>query len=500
MTEPWTPATLSSQQDAVCSTPQAACGATQCCECLGPQDPAPAPAPPTPVITHVEWLDGAADGVLSGEGTQFVNLPVDDKWVGGRFAANRRRLGCTPGFKVTFDQPGEHAFHVKLAPGGSNAVYTVHEKPRLVHFRSDATWVDGTTDADGTKVVATGPAITVAGNDTWQLEAHDEYATVVSSGTLRTLRAAYLLQVKMDGLAAIAPSIANAIGEYDSHYIRLVELPAATIARIPNVGTDTGPLETAVATAWTGSQGPAKAPYAIAVVFTDHLAVKNPGQVLTRIGVRVGPGRPVVNIPVVGPGLTDPAVDDHALWRDIVPGEDWFVSASFAPDDGSDAVDIPADKCTPSPARTGWSSDVHVDVTGLDAGTGTITLTVDWVDRMRGGVSLGGGATVVVCTRAWWQTISANDQNCTLVHELGHQFGMVPTGADRTLDAHEFQYTGHGHVGSHCRKGVARAAGYGDDASLAASRCVMFGTVNGRIAFCGDCAPQVRKVDLTAGW
>jgi hypothetical protein len=507
MMEPWTPAAMSSQQQSVVATPQAAAGATQCCECLGPlmsvaPDAPPAPVqatPPVAVITHVEWLDGAGDAVLGGEGTQFVNLPVADKWVGGQLASNARRLGRSPGFKVTFDQPGAHAFRVKLAPGGSNAAYTGTETPRNAQFVTDTAWMSGTTEADGTQVVATGPSLCVAGNDTYMLEAHDDNATTVSSGTIRTLRAVHLVQVKMDGLASIAPSIAGAIGEYAGHFIRLVELPAVTMPRIANVGRDTAALNSAVVTAWDASQGPGKAPYAIRVVFTDHLAVRNPSQSVLKTAVAVGPTRPAVTVAMMGPGMVDPSIGVHPLWKDLVPGESWFVSASYTPDGGGAAVPIPEGKCSALPAGTGRADNVSVDVTGLPAGTGTITLTVNWVDRMRGGIALA-GPTVVVCTRGYWVDIPAASQNCVVVHELGHKFGMVPEGSGRSLDRHADQYTNSGHIGSHCHTGTAAAANYGGSVALAASTCVMFGTVNGRLAYCGACAPQVRKVDLGSGW
>ena len=107
---------------------------------------------------------------------------------------------------------------------------------------------------------------------------------------------------------------------------------------------------------------------------------------------------------------------------------------------------------------------------------------------------------MLVCTRAWWSTKSAASQNQTLVHELGHQFGMVPVGTGGSLDRHAQQYSASGHVGSHCHKGTAAAANYSNTAATTASTCVMFGATNGKLALCGDCAPQARKLDITAGW
>lgn len=497
------------QQAEVEETPQtAATGATQGCVCPPkPVDPNKPKVPPKPVdppkvipvIVKVEWLDGPGMGVLAGEGEQIVNMPVDDKWVGDKLAKNKRRLSHQPGYKVTFNQPGSHSFKVRLVPGGSNAAYTTTEEGRNGKFKAEKEWVSGSTDGDGTKVVEVGSALTVAGGDSYKLEAQDDKATLVTSSNIKTIRAVHCVQIKMTGLTAIATSITDCIGEYAKHHVRLVELPSVNMPHLHNVGSDTSTLRTNVDTAWNGSQGKAKAPYALGIVFTDHLAVKNPNQTLTKAGQDVGPGKPACSIRIMGPGLTNPTVSEHPLWRDIVPGEGWFISASYTPDGGGAAIPINEPQCVPS-SPTGYSARVNIDVTGLPAGTGTISLTLNWVDRMRGGISLGGSPTVLICTRAWWQDIGTAEQNQTLVHELGHQFGMVPEGTGSSLDRHADQYTGSGHVGSHCHHGVPTKTNYGDSASNTASTCVIFGATNGKLAYCSLCAPQVRKVDLTAGW
>jgi type VI secretion system secreted protein VgrG len=78
---------------------------------------------------------------------------------------------------------------------------------------------------------------------------------------------------------------------------------------------------------------------------------------------------------------------------------------------------------------------------------------------------------------------------------MGHKVGMVPDGT--TLDATPNQYTGKGHVGSHCHTGLAVLATY---SGVDGSTCVMFGATNGLSAFCADCARAAKKVDLSAGW
>jgi hypothetical protein len=141
---------------------------------------------------------------------------------------------------------------------------------------------------------------------------------------------------------------------------------------------------------------------------------------------------------------------------------------------------------------------VRIDVRELPAGRGVITLVVNWVDRMRAGLSFGGNA-VCVCSRAWWQDIREAEQNQVLVHEVGHQIGMVANSTGILPDKVSTHYDdAKGHVGDHCHQGIAAGqARYDSDADAAASRCVMYGQTNGRIAFCANCAPAVRKVDIS---
>ena len=490
---PWPTDDKPAEQKAVADCIPSATGPTQPCGKAAPK------ATVVPKIVKVEWLDGSGSGVLAGEGLQFVNLPVDDKWVGGQLATNKRRLGHTPGYKVTFDQPGSHAFKVRLVPAGGNSAYTATEEGRNGNFKVHKEWVSGTTGDQGMQVVVAGPALTVAGGDSYQLEAQDDQATLVKSGSIKTLRALHGVQIKMTGLTATASSIADCMGELAKHHIRLIDLASVGMTRLHNVGTDTAALAANVQTAWNASQGKPKAPYALGMVFTDHLAVKNANKAVSKaVTIGATPRSEVINI--VGPGLTDPALSARSLWIDLVPGEGWFVSASYTPHGGT-AVPLAEAKLTPVAGGNPKDFDkVKVDLTGLPAGAGTITLTVNWVDRMRGGISLGGMPTVLVCTRAWWVDKSTAAQNQVLVHELGHQFGMVPVGSGSSLDAHSDQYTGGGHVGSHCHNGVPAATNYGSAAATAASACVIFGATNGKLAFCGNCAPQVKKADLSAGW
>jgi hypothetical protein len=107
-----------------------------------------------------------------------------------------------------------------------------------------------------------------------------------------------------------------------------------------------------------------------------------------------------------------------------------------------------------------------------------------------------------VCTKAWWQAISTEEQNQTMIHELGHKVGMVADGTGKLPDAVTSLYnSSQGHVGNHCYKGNASGqARYDSSSDHSKSKCVMYGATNGKSAFCANCKPALRKMDLSDGW
>ena len=149
----------------------------------------------------------------------------------------------------------------------------------------------------------------------------------------------------------------------------------------------------------------------------------------------------------------------------------------------------------------GYCDSVDIDVSRLPAETGTIELKVNWVDRMRGGISFRGTNIVAICTKAWWQTKSETAQNQAIVHEVGHQLGMVANGSRILPDKTPNHYdNSKGHKGNHCHAGIPTGqARYDSKADKAASTCVMYGATNGKIAFCSECAKALKKVDLKNG-
>ena len=458
------------------------------------------PPPPAkeenPSITSVTILQD--DDKTAGGGKQFTNLPPDAKWVDGVDVLHKARLGLRLRIKVTFDKPGAHGFKLKLKPSPANSVYTGGEKGRNDNFKYQEAEKSYTTGGDGTKIVEDDFFVAAGGNDGYTVVAKDDAGKEVTSGSLTTRRLAWVVELKMKNLASVASNIASMTGEFAKHGLKLIQLTAVDMDHLPNISAsaaDTAALKSKAKTAYSGSTGPSKKPYVIAIAYTDHLAVKDSGQTLSKAGVEVGPGKTDVQIPIV-----DASGEKKYLWHDLVPGEGWFVSASFLADGAAAgaAVAIAASDCKPLPVNAAnpnlWST-VEVKVSGLAAAKGVLTVKVDWVNRMRGGISLSGNI-VCVCTRAWWRDKTGPEQNQVMIHEIGHQLTMVSDGTGKGPDKVSTEYTGKGHVGSHCHHALGVLASYAN----VTGDCVMFGATNGVTAFCANCAPAVVKQDLSAGW
>lgn len=447
-----------------------------------------------PRIVAVEWVEGTA---TIASGTQWVNLSRDAKWVDGTRVTSIDRCGQRPWVKVRFDRPGAHHFKIKLVPDPSSVVYTGAEKGRSANFTYEERELDFNTAGDGTKVIEGDLFLTVASKASYKLKAKDDYGHEVESGALTAKRLVYYLELPMQGLTSVATSLGTMTGEFASHDLVMVAAGRQEMAHLPNISRDAADntaFENNARTAYQAAGVADKEPYLIAVAYTDHLAVKAPNQPGQTVAT-VGPGQSAVDIT-----FYDPHHNEMPLWNNIVPGEDWFVSAQYTQTGPTPAAPmvIPRARCSLVPATASVPDDartVRVDVSWLPPGTGDIDLVVHGVALMRAGVALGNGNAVCVCTRAFWRSESNAQQNAVMIHEIGHKVGMVPNGTG--VDRSPTQYDESGHRGSHCHNGITARANYG---GVAGSTCVMFGETNGLSAFCANCQPGVRKNDLSAGW
>jgi type VI secretion system secreted protein VgrG len=452
-------------------------------------------------IESIAWLDGDNDKETAGA-IQWVNLPQEDKWVdAANGVANKDRLGRKPRFKVKFSTPGRHSFKVKALADADNVEYTDTEKNRNDNFKWQDQTKTYTTDDDGTKIVAGDFFVTCAGADKFKLVAEDtENNPPVETGWLETRRLVYLVPIRMAGMPDMA-DVSVFKKEFADLGIALAQLPEVLIDAMPNIGSDDeDAFKRRCKRAFGRSKGVPKSPYALGMAFTEYLAVKNPNQPLELAGVAVGPAAPAVKVPVMARGLrAGDGLKARKLWKDLVPNEDWFVSAQFVPDGGGAAVNIEKARCAALPEGQSSCARVSVDVKGLPAGTGTIKVRVNVVDRMRGGVSFKGENLICVGTRGWWKDKAAASQNETLIHEMGHKVNMVCTGTGKQPDKVDTHYSGKGHAGQHCHFGLPVQASY---SNANGAQCIMFGSnCESRLAeFCENCCPAVFKMDLSSGW
>ncbi|MBL4630660.1 MAG: hypothetical protein JKY14_05695, partial [Paraglaciecola sp.] len=367
-------------------------------------------------LIKVELLDGAEDKFLAANGDQFVNLDRDQKWVDHKSVNSLGRLGYKPKIYVEFDLPGVSEFTLKAMPDASNAVYTADEKNRNSLFKFIDQEKTYQTESTG-KLIISDAFLSVGGESTFHFEVKDTQGTTLQTKQLKTLRKMFVQEIKMTGDAgkSAASSITTVVTEYEKQGFVVDTLAGKTMPEMENIGaSDSASYKSAVKTAYQSSDGKKKEPFTLVVGYTSHLAVKTTGRQLSKVSVAVGPSSPVVVINVAGPGKTNPAVRTKYLWQKIVTGESWFEGATFT-DATSGAVTVIDEKhCKAIPvnsANPDASSKVEIDVSKLTRGTGTVTLTVTWVDRMRAGLSFGGSSLICVCTKAWWKNKTGAQQN-----------------------------------------------------------------------------------------
>lgn len=458
------------------------------------------------LIQSVEILGANNNTIVSGQVEQFVNLPAKAAFVDNIKILHLNQLTKNLKVKVTFDKPGVHHFKIKMVPDTvSNCNYSATEIARNSNFKHQDQELSMTTDANGEKIIAGNDLfVSAAGADKFKVSASDAQAnSVVSAGEVLNKRMFYLTEAKMQGLTSIASNLNAAKAEYEKHGIDFSILPAVNIPHMPNIGNsaDKKKFKKSIIAAYNASTAAvAKGKYGITVAYTDQLAVKETNKRVPKHNVTVGSSSPI-HIPI----KTSSNIS-KSLWNNIVPGEDWFVSCHFLKNGGNpsaDKISIPKSKCTPiqkSRYPTGYFDSVDIDVSSLSPNeTGTITLYVNWVKKMTGGISFGGTNIVAICTRAFWKKTPTLDQNIIAIHELGHKFNMACNG-DNNKKLPDIIPNYYKQSGRHCHTGAAGTTNYHTNTINGNASCVMFGMVKKtRTRFCDDCGIAIKKVDLKVG-
>ncbi len=501
------------------------------------------PLPPTPTksksnIVSVEFLDGDDTTTVSGTVDQFVNLPREEKWVDNKTIKNIDRLSNKPRILVKFDTKGKHRFSIKFKEGVDNIKYSDDEKGRNGNFKFIDSERNFTTDEDGTKII-TNLKVNVAGNNEFEVIAKDRNGNeVASGGKVKVKRFFYIQELKMKGLTSCAENLTRLTAEYERNHIQMENLGSQEMEAMVNISdspSDIADFVEKIEKAIDKSKGNEKKKHCISIAYSDHLAVKNPNQLMRTNKIKVGPGERNVVVDIKAPGkkVNDTAVAVRSLWNNIVKDEGWFVSCFYQYNknqyetsterEGSSPkenkghkkelpktpsfvkIEIPIEKCIPIPCTRSNIDDcekVSINVSSLPKGEGKIFLRVNVVDRFRAGLASGRNPYVIVCTKAWWVKESPEDQNDVAIHEIGHKVHMVANGENGQPDKVVTHYNDEkGHVGDHCFYGNGPGATrYDTDIASKNSKCVMYGATNGKHQFCRNCSKAIRKVDLSDGF
>ncbi len=463
-----------------------------------------------PLIETIDFLEG--DDLCALGAVQYVNLLRDGKWIDGDKITSIDRLGRYPRFKVAFNQPGTHRFHVVLEPSAGNVQYSGDEKKRNSDFNYLDTSKTYTTNGDGTLIVDDF-YVEAAGGQRYRLRALDDYGGQAQSSELETRRRIFLVPIPMTGVAALT-SFRDIKTEYANHGIDLVVLPKVEIPHQEVVDpTSFSSYKTALQNAFASSDGPMYAPLALAWGITDHVAEKI-SLPLTKTSVAITSSSQSVWLPS----------PQHPLWIDMQSGDDWFISGEWQYQDsaGTSHTDtIAKASVTPitmaqyfnnqgkpiSDLPPGISPNAchGILVTNLAPGTGTIEVNVNAVDQFCGGLSLDGTNCICIAGREYW--LPAAEQGLALVHEIGHHIDMVcnpaTTGPANGPDApaHYYDtadYPSWRHYGPHCKLNAVFDTVTSTFST--SGSCVMFGQTSSNMAFCADCAPCVKKLDLSQGF
>lgn len=451
-------------------------------------------------IASIELLEGDAANT-DAEVIQYVNIQKDSSVHAKENVIHVDRFGQKLRCRVKFTQKGVFKFKIKLIPGPNNAVYSATEKARNPNFEYTKGDIEFETDKNGEKIIEADQIfVTPSGGDSFEISAID-YSTKKEKKTakIKTTRLLYYIEFKMNGLTTITSQLNSFSNQYNKCGIEFKRLPPLSISRKFNIknNKETQMLCNDIFQTYKVSSNSQYSPYALGIAYTDQLAIKKTGVVMDYANAKGGSKNSITIL------IKDKTTGQRCfLWNDVEPTEDWFVDCYFIKNGGTtvDKISIPKTCCVIKPTvgyPTGYYDAVEVDLSKLPQEKGTVKLVVDCVDYMRGGLALPSlFPTAAICTRAWWQAISEQDQNKIAIHEIGHKLGMVSDASGALPDKPTYYYSGSGHNGNHCHKGLT--AGLSDYRGLGVnSQCVMFGEIASQSSFCKECSEVVRKIDLS---
>ena len=207
------------------------------------------------------------------------------------------------------------------SPGGAgNPVYSGGEGPqREVHLRGGREGLHHQRRRDaggaGRPLPDGGRRVVVDGGGQGRLRPRGR------SGAFAAKRLVYYVELPMAGLTTVATSLSTMTGEFASHGAEMVSAGRREMTHMPNVSTtDTATFQNNARTAYRASGASAKEPFVIAIAYTDHLAVKDAGQVVQKTGVTTSaPAPAAVSVPIVNAaGDSEVALEEPRARRGVV--------------------------------------------------------------------------------------------------------------------------------------------------------------------------------------
>lgn len=451
-------------------------------------------------ILSIELLEGDTERT-DPEVIQYVNIQQNKaEHVDGIFVTHADRLGQKLRCRVRFDRVGVFAFRVRLIPEPDNMSYTSTEKNRNANFRYCDEELYFTTEPNGEKIIETGEFfVSPAGGDVFSILALDSFDNEIwAVSRVRTCRLLYYQEIKMQGLPSIIPNFRAFRNEFKKYGIEFIPLTPVGMEHIRNIDSNDGGLfKNKVMTVYNSSEGQAKDPYCIAMTFIDQSAHMSTQTIRRRITVDSKSDK-----------LTLRLKDGKFLWDNSIDDTSWLIDCCF---DQTHFCGLLGRKTDIGESQfrlldldsSGWNAAVEIDLKNLPRGRGELVLKVNTIEGMCGGFSFLENNIITVCTKSWGLMTTEDVQLRTMIHETGHQLGMVCDGSGKLPDRVVTFYDEHGHTGRHCNNGLSESQKtkpvYGEE-EIIRSICVMYGCGNGKKAFCSNCAEALRKLSLEDGF
>lgn len=463
---------------------------------------------------------------------QWVNLEKDEAYAKDSDIGSVDRCGALS-LKALFEKDGVPLnFTVRAVPsGGDNVQYNEEEQKRNPNFRMPTEVIGLGSEKE--VLLEDSVKLPAAGGNKYKLEAKDANGTTVESVEVEAKRKLYYQVLTMDDANGSVPaySLAPMESHAEQHYIKLQKTGAQgklpyrkTISMHP--GGNAADFARDVRAAYNIDDLHKKVGFA--AVFSDYIA----GWADYEVAEVVALGASSASI-VSAKNVT--VTSNFDLWYGLDDANDaaqeWLVDAvaefSDPASGSSQTYFIPRENVSiAGPKYHSYGGYRKVSI-ARDEGLnrllgntqGTVTFTLElkvvggwtngfswrpWRDELR----------LITCSkRPAWEDMSNKTKEYTWNHEVGHRFGMVAYGNRSDLpdfgnlpdgppelynNADGLNYGGH--RGAHCGKGATYDSG--TDWWSGQPECVMFGAngIAGHHApkeYCGDCAPIVRKLDLS---